>query len=177
MKSFAIEIFFRKNGAPSDGIDDAPRLEGYVSDTLLERFTDTTLDGVKRQVHHQYPGAAYLHILDIREYDSPLSSEYAAVTAVDNIPGTAIKSSSLHGYGLFAERVIRKGTVLAILEGQKVDYNFNAGMARFIEWNAVGDGQILVRPYRTKYSFINHSRGPTVASRCARECRAFAYWH
>ena len=30
------------------------------------------------------------------------------------------------------------------------------------EWNALSEKELLFRPYRTKYSFINHSRQPNV---------------
>lgn len=32
----------------------------------------------------------------------------------------------------------------------------------FIEWTAIKEGVFLVRPLRTKYSFINHSRNPNL---------------
>lgn len=36
----------------------------------------------------------------------------------------------------------------------------------FMEWNALESNVLMVRPFRTKYSFINHSRSPnTILSR------------
>lgn len=32
----------------------------------------------------------------------------------------------------------------------------------FMEWNALSEDTLLVRPFRTKYSFVNHSRTPNV---------------
>lgn len=90
---------------------------------------------------------------------------------VDNMPATAIAASALHGLGLFARRGIRGGEVLGGLDGQLVDWTSFAAMHAsgvfgadadnlFMEWNALSTDVLLARPFRTKYSFINHSRTP-----------------
>lgn len=90
---------------------------------------------------------------------------------VDNLPGTLVQPSSLHGNGLFAARDLAEGEVLGTLDGQVVDWATFADMQRarpfgvagdelFTEWNALAQDTLLVRPFRTKYGFINHSRTP-----------------
>ena len=93
---------------------------------------------------------------------------------IDNISHTEIRPSTVHGFGLFATEAIAEGTILGTLDGQVIDWDFYdqicAGMALsdearrniFMEWNALDERTLLVRPLRTKYSFINHSRVPNV---------------
>lgn len=95
---------------------------------------------------------------------------------VDNICGTIIKKSTIHGYGLFAEKVFHPGDILCLLDGQIVSWsshdkaesdklfkNFNNYL--FMEWNALEENALMIRPFRTKYSFINHSRKPNLVLR------------
>ena len=90
---------------------------------------------------------------------------------VDNILGTTIQKSSIHGFGLFTDRSIAAGAILCILDGQVVSWSsYNDMQARspftafspdlFMEWNALDTETLLIRPFRTKYSYINHSRSP-----------------
>ena len=92
---------------------------------------------------------------------------------VDNIPGTEIQPSTVHGNGLFATRDFLAGEIIAALDGQVIDwasfdqiksmqpYGSDNGDL-FMEWNALSPTTLLVRPFRTKYSFINHGRNPNV---------------
>ncbi len=95
---------------------------------------------------------------------------------VDNIANTDIKKSQIHGYGLFSTNEIDGGTILCILDGQIVSWDsydvffsknpfgqFNDYL--FMEWNALDYNVLMVRPFRTKYSFINHSRTPNLILR------------
>jgi SET domain-containing protein len=95
---------------------------------------------------------------------------------VDNIDNTMIQKSDIHGYGLFATKSIDKGDVLCILDGQIVSWNSYNDIAStnpfdkfndylFMEWNALDYNVLMVRPFRTKYSFINHSRAPNLTLR------------
>lgn len=84
---------------------------------------------------------------------------------INNIPLGAIESSTIHGYGLFAQQDISFESVLASLDGEIVPwsvYKMTRDMTKdtFNEWNALTTKMLLVRPRRTKYSFINHSRKP-----------------
>lgn len=89
---------------------------------------------------------------------------------INNIELGLIKKSSIHGYGLFAHKKIKKNTVLGYLDGQLVDWDLYEDVLKdhpileelFIEWNAITEKTLLVRPFRTKYSFINHSRIPNI---------------
>lgn len=95
---------------------------------------------------------------------------------VDNIDHTTIQKSDIHGYGLVATKNIDKGDVLCILDGQIVSWNSYNDIAStnpfgkfndylFMEWNALDYNVLMVRPFRTKYSFINHSRAPNLTLR------------
>lgn len=93
---------------------------------------------------------------------------------IDNIPHTEIRPSAVHGFGLFATKPINAKTILGILDGQVMnwdEYDRLSGLLElpqqakcniFMEWNALSVDKLLVRPLRTKYSFINHSRMPNV---------------
>ena len=97
---------------------------------------------------------------------------------LDNIPGTEIKPSPVHGRGLFATRDMRRGEVICTLDGEKIparelalrEANLrenapNKNAVVVLEWNALPDGEYLTRRKRTKYGFINHSRSPNLELR------------
>lgn len=84
---------------------------------------------------------------------------------LDNIAVGVIAPSNIHGFGLFASRDLPVGALLSVLDGQRVPWEiyrfFHEGSGdAFNEWNALSPVELLVRPFRTKYSFINHSRSP-----------------
>lgn len=93
---------------------------------------------------------------------------------IDNITVGRIASSTVHGRGLFATEDIAEGQILGVLDGQVMDWDFYDEVIKarnldqvlteafFMEWNALSPTTLLVRPFRTKYSFINHSREPNV---------------
>lgn len=84
---------------------------------------------------------------------------------IDNIPKAVVGLSSLHGWGLFIGSA-KQDEVLCMLDGQLMDYSEFERLTRlrrdlpYIEWNAITREKILVRMFRTKYSYINHSRTP-----------------
>ena len=91
----------------------------------------------------------------------------------DNIKNTYIDISPIHGFGLFAKKPIQAGAILCELDGQKMDWahyeklrkTINLGEYQdyiFMEWNALDTKTLLVRAFRTKYSYINHSKTPNV---------------
>lgn len=80
---------------------------------------------------------------------------------IDNIPNTIVSNSQVHGQGLFAASTIAKGTQLCFLDGQVVNIkDLPSNEVISLEWNALPDDKVLVRPVRTKYYYINHSRTP-----------------
>ena len=81
---------------------------------------------------------------------------------IDNISHSVILNSPIHGYGLFATSLIDAETVLGYLDGQQIPYTLYLKQNLAFEWNALREDLLLVRPYRTKYSFINHSRHPNL---------------
>ncbi|GIU17877.1 SET domain-containing protein-lysine N-methyltransferase [Shewanella sp. MBTL60-007] len=103
--------------------------------------------------------------------------DFVRTVVLDNIENTDIRHSELHGFGLFCHaHNIECGSLLCVLDGQilTVDkYNeLESKLAPkipnyknyfFMECNYLGKNELLVRPLRTKYSYINHSRTPNIA--------------
>lgn len=81
---------------------------------------------------------------------------------IDNIPVARIGPSHVHGHGLFAQAGIARGDTLVVLDGQCVPWTLYEETKRAEEWNAIPGERVLVRPYRTKYFYINHSRHPNL---------------
>lgn len=81
---------------------------------------------------------------------------------IDNIPNTTIGKSQVHGFGLFSESEFPEGRLLATLGGQVVPWWLHEKKNLTEEWNALPGERVLVRPYRTKYFYINHSRKPNI---------------
>lgn len=84
------------------------------------------------------------------------------INVLDNIPHSAIMPSLVHGHGLFALNSLAAGTVLTRLDGQVMPWPAYHGDIRADEWNALAGGRLLLRTYRTKYYYINHSRTPNL---------------
>ncbi|MDF1622013.1 MAG: SET domain-containing protein [Pseudohongiella nitratireducens] len=82
---------------------------------------------------------------------------------INNIPNTMISKSNVHGYGLFSTTRLIPGVVLTKLDGQKITWEvYESENSLLEEWNALPDGCLLVRPFKTKYFYINHSRTPNL---------------
>lgn len=96
---------------------------------------------------------------------------------IDNVSPTYIDDSEVHGFGLFAAEPLETGMVLGVLDGQVMSWDryhaVRAALALpleardylFLEWNALAPDTLLVRAFRTKYSYINHARKPNVELR------------
>lgn len=81
---------------------------------------------------------------------------------IDNLRLTRIAKSRIHGNGLFASEDVPAKTVLGELDGQVIPWRLHQKYSLTMEWNALDEKTLLVRPYRTKYSYINHSREPNL---------------
>ncbi len=81
---------------------------------------------------------------------------------IDNMLSTYIAKSNIHGHGLFAIKDMNEEITLGILDGQIITWDLHDKYDLTLEWNAISKETLLVRPYRTKYSFINHSRTPNL---------------
>lgn len=81
---------------------------------------------------------------------------------INNLKYTIIQPSKIHGNGLFAVNSIPSGTELGELDGQVIPESLHNKLGLTLEWNAIQENVLLVRPYRTKYSYINHSRTPNL---------------
>ena len=104
---------------------------------------------------------------------NPESLAEIHLRTIDNIHSTEIRKSKIHGFGLYATAEIPAGTLLCFLEGQRISQKFHKeiykslkpeieslGSYLFMECNYLADDYLLVRPLRTKYSYINHSFFP-----------------
>ena len=91
-----------------------------------------------------------------------LQAEYDIKDVIDNIKFSKIAESKIHGKGLFATQKIKKNTKLGYLDGQVVSWKFHKKYQNEVEWNALDEETLMVRSYRTKYSFINHSKTPNL---------------
>lgn len=110
------------------------------------------------------------------DIDFTTDIEFVRKVTLDNLLFSYISESKIHGFGLFAEKDIRCGSILGVLDGQVIEwdeYDRLSSMLKdsfgayknyiFMEWNAIDARTLLVRPFRTKYSYINHSYSPNVA--------------
>jgi uncharacterized protein len=75
----------------------------------------------------------------------------------------AQSSISGAGYGMFATRALTRGALLCVLDGQEVDCDTYPELMHALEWNALSERVLLVRPLRTSYGYINHAAVPNVA--------------
>ena len=100
--------------------------------------------------------------------------EFVRNSVIDNIPFTKLDKSNIHGFGLFAKKDFKIGEILCILDGQIMNWDFYDELRKkidlkeyqnyiFMEWNALSQDTLLVRAFRTKYSYINHSKTPNIA--------------
>lgn len=105
----------------------------------------------------------------------PRNLEVVRYLTLDNILNTQIAASEIHGFGLFAGKYIKRNTLICLLEGQILDRDVYKKIGDFckpeldslddyffMECNYISQEDILVRPLRTKYSYINHSKSPNV---------------
>lgn len=95
---------------------------------------------------------------------------------INNIKNTYISKSIIEGLGLFSKKSLEKDTLIGILYGQIVEWksfeNWIKEMGKktiklseiglYEEWNALSENMLLLRLFRTKYGFINHSRNPNI---------------
>lgn len=105
-----------------------------------------------------------------------LDYHFIIENTINNILQGYIAPSNIDGYGLFAKVNIDKGDILCIFDGQIMSWDkyheINKNVRQYIqqpytqyifmEWNALDENTLLVRPFRTKYSYINHARKPNV---------------
>jgi uncharacterized protein len=70
--------------------------------------------------------------------------------------------SATHGTGLFSTRSRRPGELVCTLDGQRISLDQFPEVLD-LEWNALSDRVLLVRPLRTSYGYINHSDTPSLA--------------
>jgi hypothetical protein len=81
---------------------------------------------------------------------------------IATIPETYLAPSPAQGQGLHTRRARAKDEVLCVLDGQVVEANRYPVLLTEMEWNALPDERLLVRPLRTSYGFINHSFDPNL---------------
>lgn len=107
--------------------------------------------------------------------DITTNIDFVKLHTIDNIKHTEIRDSKLHGFGLFAMQSFFKDSILTHLDGQIVDNikykeiikSLSSDIGKYknyflMECNILDKNTYLVRAFRTKYSYINHSRKPNV---------------
>jgi hypothetical protein len=80
----------------------------------------------------------------------------------ETIAGARRAPSATHGTGLFSTRNRPAGELVCTLDGQKISLDEFPAVLE-LEWNAVSERVLLVRPLRTSYGYINHSDTPNLA--------------
>lgn len=71
--------------------------------------------------------------------------------------------SEIHGVGLFSTRSRAAEEHVVTLDGQVVPVEILPEALFTLEWNALSEALLLVRPLRTSYGFINHAPTPNLA--------------
>ena len=110
--------------------------------------------------------------------DKTQDLDFVKAATLNTIAKTDIQQSDLHGFGLFATGTMNSEQILYLFDGQVVsieDYekieNLMAQQIEpyknyfFMECNYLNNKTLLVRNFRTKYSYINHSRTPNTEIR------------
>lgn len=81
---------------------------------------------------------------------------------LETIAGARRARSPIHGYGLFSTLDRAPGEHVVTLDGQSVSLDMLAEALFALEWNALSERILLVRPLRTSYGYINHSSEPNL---------------
>ena len=71
--------------------------------------------------------------------------------------------SEIHGFGLFSTRSRVAGEHVVTLDGQAVPLDVLPAALFTLEWNALSETLLLVRPLRTSYGLVNHASTPNLA--------------
>ena len=157
MYEYLLELFFYKEGVSEDiktqGLQLFPELDNYSPSSKL--LTLSTWENYKNAVLVDYPDVAYI-LVQGKKLLMPID-EYVLRYETEDFE---IKSSKIHGLGVFPKRDLEKDEVIIHLDGELVSVdNFKGGYPKG-EWNAISDTTYLVRKERTLYGFINHSLTP-----------------
>jgi len=81
---------------------------------------------------------------------------------LETVPDAERGKSVIHGYGLFSTRPRAAGEHVVTLDGQSVAVEALPEALFALEWNALSEDVLLVRPLRTSYGYINHSAAPSL---------------
>ncbi|HEU5079484.1 MAG TPA: SET domain-containing protein [Opitutaceae bacterium] len=81
---------------------------------------------------------------------------------LETILAAELRPSLIAGNGLFTLRPRAAGEIVCILDGQVIDPRRHQKVMEELEWNALSPTQLLVRPIRTSYGYINHSFTPNL---------------
>lgn len=73
-----------------------------------------------------------------------------------------VKTSNIHGLGLFAKTEIQSEDIILEIQGNKIETNnlgddFIAGG----HWQRIAPGRCLISKEKTSFAFVNHSKTPT----------------
>ena len=170
----AILRFF---GLPDHGHPD--RLFDVVGDVQLQVFTEMlALTGEEYRIDWSRRDGSFCLWYRDRDHRRDATRDLLFVRANTKVlsAGAEIRNSPVHGFGLFAVKnwyindvFVENlgGQVLSHDEYELLQARLAPGLGRmrrffFMEWNALPGDRLLARPFRTQYSYINHSTEPNV---------------
>ncbi len=169
-------------GVPADPRKVGERVWEVVEDIRMQVFQEMlTLTGEEYRLDWSRHDRSFcLWYRDRKpQLDATKFLPFVRANTVRAIPGTEIRESRVHGFGLFALELLPASTLLSEFDGQvmlfdeyerlRVCLGFDLGRLRqhfFMEWNALSEDLVLVRPLRTAYSYINHHIDPNVEVIC-----------
>lgn len=86
----------------------------------------------------------------------------------------AIRKSTIHGYGVFADQPIKKGQFIAELRGSRVHYEFSVyGQSnRYGDWIGIGK-DTWIDPI-DEFQYLNHSCDPNAGLKGLRKLKMYA---
>jgi hypothetical protein len=166
-------------GVPYEIIKIGESVWEIVEDIRIKVFTEMlALTGDEYRIERSCETGNYclfFRSLDTN-YDSTKNLAFVKKNTQNLIEHSEIKISTVHGFGLFATEDIQADETIGSLDGQVISYHdyeslrhslsAEAGRLRhyfFMEWNALPGGKnLLARPLRTSYSYINHSTRPNL---------------
>jgi hypothetical protein len=155
------------------------RLFDLICDAQLQVFTEMlALTGEEYRIDWSRRDGAFCLWFRDRDHrrDATRDLHFARTHTKPLFEGAEIRNSPIHGFGLFATRDWSPGDIpCARLDGQALSYEeyellrarLTPALGRmrkffFMEWNALPGDMLLARPFRTTYSFINHSPVPNL---------------
>jgi len=151
---YLLELYFYKDSSKMKhkGLQKFPSLDEYKKETKTLKVK--TWEVIQNEILRRFPDVAYI-LIQQKNALASLEDEYYPRYETEFLK---IKESNLHGAGVFAAKDYEKGELLFTLGGELVSMKGHSSQYPPGEWNAVSKDLYLIRPDRTIYGFVNHSR-------------------